>query len=226
MPQAKRTRRTALRLPEACGSDNGQWGSGAAQRRLLVLGDSVAAGVGVADHQQGLACQLARSRHRINNETVAWHTRGINGARLADLLLALPDMALPASIDTLIISIGVNDTTALTRRHAFRQQLTELQTQLDHRYPGIPVHLMAVPPMQYFTALPQPLRALLGHRAGLIDREIQRLARQHPSRIRHLAYPALRATALLAEDGYHPSAEGYRCLAAAVSQRLATSQRH
>lgn len=224
VPQAKHSRRAVLRLPEASGNSRGQWGNGTTDRRILLLGDSTAAGVGVSDHQQGLACELARSRHRVNGETVAWQTWGLNGGRLADLLTNLPEQSLPQA-DTLIISIGVNDVTALTRRQLFRDQLQALAAQLQQSHPGRPLHLMAVPPMQHFLALPRPLRGLLGWRARLLDGEMRKLSRQHPDRFCHLSYPPLCAPALLAADGFHPSEEGYRCLAAAVSQRLARLDR-
>jgi len=58
--QGKQTRRTTPRLPEAGGEPHGQYGDGEPALRLLVIGESTAAGVGVAHHQDGLASQLAR----------------------------------------------------------------------------------------------------------------------------------------------------------------------
>ena len=59
IPLALYTRRTTVRLPEASGEPRGQWGKGAPATRLLVIGESTAAGVGTAHHRQGLASQLA-----------------------------------------------------------------------------------------------------------------------------------------------------------------------
>lgn len=61
--QGKRARRTTPRLPEAGGAPCGQYGEGAPARRVLVIGESTAAGVGVETHDQGLASQLAREIH-------------------------------------------------------------------------------------------------------------------------------------------------------------------
>jgi len=54
-------------------------GDGPPAHRLLVVGESTAAGVGVATHDQGLASQLARHLHQRTGHTIAWHTWGING---------------------------------------------------------------------------------------------------------------------------------------------------
>ncbi|HAD45187.1 MAG TPA: lysophospholipase, partial [Alcanivorax sp.] len=87
-----------------------------------------------------------------------------------------------------------------------------------HR-PDLPVYLLAVPPMQHFTALPRPLRDLLGQRAAQLDRVQQTLAAQLHG-VHHLAYPAIADPACLAEDGYHPSEKGYAYIAGQVAGQL------
>lgn len=55
--QGRNVRRSTLRLPEAAGVRYGQVGRGPALR-ILLLGDSSAAGVGVSQQEQALAGQL------------------------------------------------------------------------------------------------------------------------------------------------------------------------
>ncbi|HAM74837.1 MAG TPA: hypothetical protein DCQ09_04150 [Alcanivorax sp.] len=81
------------------------------------------------------------------------------------------------------------------------------------------MYLLAVPPMQHFTALPRPLRDLLGQRAAQLDRTQQTLAAQLHG-VHHLAYPAIADPACLAEDGYHPSEKGYAYIADQVAGQL------
>ena len=45
--QGRKARRDTPRLPEATGDCHGQYGDGMPERRLLVIGESTAAGVGV-----------------------------------------------------------------------------------------------------------------------------------------------------------------------------------
>src|SRR6266516_1669739 len=59
LPQSKWLKRNALRLPEAAGPREGKVGVGEPVLRLLVVGDSSAAGVGVADQAQALVLQAA-----------------------------------------------------------------------------------------------------------------------------------------------------------------------
>ena len=93
--QGRKARRDTPRLPEATGDCHGQYGDGIPERRLLVIGESTAAGVGVQRHEQGLASQLARLLHERSGKTVAWHTFGINGATLSELMDNLSPDTLP-----------------------------------------------------------------------------------------------------------------------------------
>ncbi|AFT71792.1 GDSL-like lipase/acylhydrolase domain protein [Alloalcanivorax dieselolei B5] len=214
--QAKRTRATTPRLPEAGGEPSGRSGDTGPALRLLVVGESTAAGVGVGDHQQGLAAHLAAQLSRRHGRTVLWRTVGVNGIRAAALIGHLPRAP---ETDVAIISLGVNDTTGLTRRRGYRHALTALIAELRRDKAELPVYLLAVPPMQRFTALPRPLRDLLGWRAQGLDRVQQDLARTLAG-VHHLAYPPVEGKDLLAEDGYHPSEQGYALIARTVADDI------
>jgi lysophospholipase L1-like esterase len=213
--QGQRTRRTTPRLPEASGEQHGQYGDGEPARRLLVIGESTAAGVGVQHHQDGLASQLARRLQQQSLHTISWHSHGINGIRLQALLENLKTAELPDA-DVTLLSMGVNDTTGLTPRRRYREQLLTLAARLPK-----PLYLLSVPPMHRFTALPSPLRQLLGWRARQLDAVQQQLAQERPDDFIYLSYPPMDDPALLAEDGYHPSIKGYQAMATALAPAMA-----
>ncbi|WP_290522782.1 SGNH/GDSL hydrolase family protein [Alcanivorax sp.] len=218
LAQAVHTRRTTVRLPDGQGPAQGQWGEGACSKRLLVIGESTAASVGVEAHQEGLASQLARLRHQQSGETVGWHTLGVNGIRMDALQKTLAATPTPQA-DAIFISMGVNDTTGLTPRKHYASALARLITHLQSQQPGAPVYLLAVPPMDRFTALPSPLRQMLGWRARLLNQQHQSLARSSQN-LFSLYYPPLDDPALLAQDGYHPGARGYQAMAEAILAQL------
>lgn len=216
--QGKRARRDTPRLPEASGSDAGQWGEGEPIHRLLVIGESTAAGVGVDDHQSGLASQMAKVLNETHGKSFGWQTFGRNGARLAEVIACVEQASLlPA--DTVVLSMGVNDTTGFTRLAQYRRRLLTLQSLLAQHFP-MPMILLTVPPMHRFTALPQPLRLIMGWRARQVDQIKRDLAARRPDQFRYLDYPPMTDTSMLATDGYHPGASGYQAIAAAVAPRL------
>ena len=188
-----------------------------------MIGESTAAGVGVETHDQGLASQLAKEIHERTDQTIAWHTFGVNGIRLGALIQKLETAELPEA-DVVLLSMGVNDTTGFTPRFRFRQQLRALRQLLAPRYSG-PILLLSVPPMHLFTALPSPLRHVMGWRARQLDNLYIRLARQLPGDFRYVNYPVVTDPELLARDGYHPGQKGYRYIAEALADRVSPTNR-
>ena len=61
LAQALQTRRRLPRLPEAAGPRRGRVGDGTGRLGLLIVGDSSAAGVGVASQDDALAGCLSRA---------------------------------------------------------------------------------------------------------------------------------------------------------------------
>lgn len=216
LPLAWHTRRTALRLPEAAGPQQGVAGAGQGEPlRLLLLGESTVAGVGVEAQQVALSGQLGAALAESLGRPVHWQALGVNGITAVEACEALLPQA-PQRVDLVVLVFGVNDTTHFSSRRAWLQALNRLA---EHFVAGrAQVAFTAVPPIEHFSALPRLLRWMLGRRARLLDLDLRHLAQQ-----RGHVYCALDlqfADEYLAEDGYHPSARGYAVWAQALAQRL------
>jgi lysophospholipase L1-like esterase len=101
---------------------------------------------------------------------------------------------------------GVNDTTGLTTLAEWRRGIAVLSQRLHGAHGGRVVHAQ-VAPMHLFPALPQPLRAVIGLRARVLDAALH----AHPGRGALFEVVDADFTLeprYLAEDGYHPSPEG------------------
>ena len=114
--QGRQVRRSALRLPEAGGPREGVAGNGAGEPclRLLVVGDSSAAGVGVSNQHQALAEPLARALAKRLDGPVAWQLIATTGHRAADAVMALRDASTLAPADVMLAVLGVNDAVAMS----------------------------------------------------------------------------------------------------------------
>lgn len=205
--QAVITRRTALRLPDAMGLREGTTGQGS-PLRLLVVGESTTAGVGVKQSADALPAQLAGALSEKTGRAVHWRADGVTGCRLADVHERLEH--LDRKVDLVVIATGVNDTTGLTPLKRWRALLRD--TALLASQQGAQVAVLALPPMGYFTALPQPLRHLMGIRSGQLD-QIARDTATATGHYQYIAWQIPLSPVYLAEDGYHPSAAGYRAIA-------------
>ncbi|MDP3848451.1 MAG: SGNH/GDSL hydrolase family protein [Pseudomonas sp.] len=222
VPQALRTRRRALRLAPAAGPQQGLAGAEFAgpALRVLLLGESTVAGVGVACQTQGLAARLAHALAEQQRRPVAWQACGENGITASQACTRLLPQALAAQADLLLLVFGVNDSTQLSSLRSWRQALTCMTQALQAQ--GAQVAFTAVPPLQHFSALPWLLRRVLDLRGALLDRQLRAVARQLGA---SYCPVALEFTAdYLAVDGYHPSQLGYQVWASGLAPQLLSQQ--
>jgi lysophospholipase L1-like esterase len=204
LAQGRWVRRVTPRLPEAAGPRQGQAGQGP-PLSLLVTGDSSAAGVGVATQQQALAGQLAQRlapRWRVTWSVVA--RTGLDTRGLAQWLA----QEAPQRHDVAVVCTGVNDVSGRVRPEDFVARLEGLVGTLRGRH-GVQLTVLSpVPPMQHFTALPQPLRAYLGWQSRRLDAALRRHAPRWPG-CALLPAPLPVHPGAIASDGFHPSESTY-----------------
>ena len=155
LAQALQTRRRLPRLPEAAGPRRGRVGDGTGRLGLLIVGDSSAAGVGVASQDDALAGCLSRALAQRLGFSVHWQLcarSGITSAQAAELV-AEADAA-----DVAVVVTGVNDVVDQVRPSTSMAARRQLVQALVQRTGARQVVMTPVPPMHRFSGLPQPLR--------------------------------------------------------------------
>ena len=198
--QGKAVRKKTPRLPEAAGPRKGIRGKGPVCIRLLILGDSAAAGVGVDHLENSLTGRLLDCfgpEYKISWELMA--RSGMTTAGMVEELNTGPVKL----FDLAVTSLGVNDVKAGVRPEDWLVRQKELIELLREKY-GIRLTVVsAVPPMDKFPALPWPLGWYLGRQAlkmnDLISGWIPR-----GQGIQFLSFDLPLDPALMADDGFHP----------------------
>jgi len=222
LPQALWLRKTAPRTAAADGPSHGSTGVGA--RRLLALGDSIIAGVGVISTAQALPAQTAQALAQQAGEGIHWQAIGKSGADSTALLHTVRT-GLPAKpLDYILISVGVNDVTGLVTLARFRRQLHVLLQQLTAHSPNAVLAVAGIPPLRGFPLLPQPLRTLFGWRGDAFDAAIRQVTGHYPRAV-HAVMDFDPHPGLFSEDGYHPSIASYALFGKAMAKALSEKQR-
>jgi hypothetical protein len=153
------------RLPEPPGPRQGSAGAGR-PLRLLIAGDSAAAGVGAATQAAALLGRLvARLAHHF---CVSWQLMARTGIAIADLVAQL-EAAPRQAFDVCVLSVGVNDVTRGTSARRWLELQGRLVELLTMEFEVRHVLLACIPPMQYFPALPHPLGWYLGKRSAHLN---------------------------------------------------------
>ena len=210
-------------------------GTAGPRLRMVVLGDSTTAGVGVDRAEDSLPYMLARLVAEAEGRSVHVVSYGWAGARPADLV----DQQLPRAIeplrahetasflagaDIVAIVIGSNDATHRTSPGRFRASLRAVLDGVGEVAPSARVVLAGIPAFRGALRGIEPLM-FLADQYGRLLRPISRdeaararaayadLARDVPPRIRG-------RTDVLSRDQFHPSVVGYSAWAGVIADAL------
>lgn len=214
--QGKWTRWTTPVLPEPPGPRHGQRGEGPVLR-LLLLGDSAAAGVGASHQDEALLGQVLA--HLARHRRVHYALDAVTGATTADTLARLsarPD----GSFDVVATSLGVNDLTRSVGLRTWVQQQRALRQVARERFGVTRFIACGLPPVAGFFALPQPLRWYLGRRAVEFSRALEASVAAEPDVV-YLHLDVDRSPENLATDGFHPGPVGYAAWGEALARVIA-----
>jgi len=190
---------------------------------LLLVGDSIAAGLGAELPRETLGARLAirlakATRRSVRLRTVA--RVGSESSMLADQLAALPPAYRP---DLAVIVVGGNDVTHRVPVAESVRHLEEAIAALRDR--GAEVVVGTCPDLGALRPVPQPLRAL----AGRASRQLARAqggaavrAGAHAVSLAHVVGPffVTNPDEMFSLDRFHPSAAGYRRTAKALLPSL------
>jgi lysophospholipase L1-like esterase len=203
-------------LPEPDGPREGEAGDGPGIR-LLVLGDSAAAGVGAMSQEKALCGRIVAGladRYRVQYRLVAK-----TGATTASTLAHLEKI--PAfRTGAVVIGLGVNDVTGDVGVTEFMAGQERLYALLREKFGARYILVSGLPPMGSFVALPQPLRWYLGRRAKELDQALAAaLPDGHGAHYMPLSHRMERSQ--LASDGFHPGPAAHAQWGAAAADRIA-----
>ena len=175
--------------------------------RLLVLGDSSAASVGIGRTDEGLAARLAALIAERTGRPVDWRAAGFNSATSGQIRdHVVPNLAHEAA-NLIVLSIGTNDAKNFHTVSGFKRDFGGLLYALRAKWPEADIVWSPVIDMSKVPALPSLLGRVLEIRASLINRMATRLCRERG------AIPATRLpihdNTGFSSDGFHASEAGY-----------------
>ena len=219
--QALATRARLPRLPEPEGDREGAVGRGTSLR-LLITGDSSAAGVGVDHQRHALASRLAKRLAEEVPLRVHWQLRARSGLTTAQTLAWLREHrgAEPLMADIAVVVTGVNDVVdqvpsqrALARREA-------LANWLRNGCGAQHVVFAPLPPVHEFPGLPQPLRWVAGADARRHNEALSDWAASRAD-VSCVTMDMSLNPSVMAADGFHPGEPVYRYCANTIARHIA-----
>jgi lysophospholipase L1-like esterase len=190
---------------------------------LVVLGDSIAAGLGAERRKDTLGARLAKGLARKLGRPVRLRTAAIVGAESSVLAEQVDGLPADYAPDAAVIIVGGND---ITHRVPVPTSIAHLEDAiLRLRAQGAVVVVGTCPDLGALRPVPQPLRAL-GSRLSrqLADAQADAASRcgARPVSLRRAVGPffVTQPDEMFSLDRFHPSALGYRRTAEALLPAL------
>ena len=195
---------------------------------LLLLGDSLAAGLGAQHRKQTLGGRIAKALARELQHPVRLHTAAVVGSESSALEDQLDSLPSGYRADVAAIVVGGNDVTHLVPASTASAQLERAILRLQDAGTGVVVG--TCPDLGTLRPVPQPLRALLSRMSRRLALEQTKVAWRTgavPVDLRHLVGPTFHAEPdeMFSLDRFHPSAAGYRRTAEALLPAVVTALR-
>lgn len=204
IPQGLYVKLRASQMDEAAGDRAGVCGEGP-RLKVLILGDSSAAGVGVETQDQALSGQF--TRFLANDYQLDWRLFARSGATTHSALQMLDDLG-EDQFDIVVTALGVNDAKNGVGYAAWCARLNRLYDRLTDRHGARLICASGMPPIRDFPLLPDPLRWALTRRGEMFDAAHREIAEAYPQ-VAYLQGPTRLRPEHMAKDGFHPGAPIY-----------------
>lgn len=234
--QGKQIRTRVPRLPEA----TGMAGIASARQttnkklRLLTLGESTIAGVGVATHDEGFTGTLARSLAEKLQIDVHWKVYAKSGYTAKRVVQELLPTIAEEQADLIVIGLGANDAFALNHPKSWGNAVRRLIEQLQTQHPNAILAFCNMPPIKEFPAFTPLIKFCVGNLVELLGEELALIVREYKNvhyfgeiiRINHWAEKLKieTAQATFFSDGVHPSKLTYQVWAKDVAQNILNNE--
>ncbi|MGB3111252.1 MAG: SGNH/GDSL hydrolase family protein [Psychrobacter alimentarius] len=244
--QGRRIKRDTVRLPEPDGERSGlvslhpatdDSASDQSTLKLMIVGDSAAAGVGSQTQQEALVGKLIpiltqQLSAYSSFSMLDWSLQATTGHTSFDILRRLYVLPAPNKpVDVMLLSVGVNDTTSNVAIDKWKQQIEDIIAIAQRKFGVRELIFLSLPPMADMPAIPAPLNNFVGAKASLLDQILQQVCATH-ARVNYMATDFARMikehsngspidiAVMFASDGFHPSSLMYGYWAQQVSERM------
>ncbi len=179
--QGKQVRKRVPNLPEASGMEGVSAEGTNGTFKVLLIGESTMAGVGVATNEEGFAGSLASALHLKLDKTVHWKVYAKSGYAAQRILEEVLPTITTKEADLIVLGMGANDTLEINTPYTWGKYVKEILSALQKQFPTTPIAFANMPPVNDFEALTPLLQVTLGNLSFLLKEELEVIVSEYPS---------------------------------------------
>jgi lysophospholipase L1-like esterase len=230
--QGKKIRASVPRLPEATGV-TGQClvnGNPAGELKVISIGESTIAGVGVDTHKEGFTGTLAAELSELMNVNVSWKVYARSGYTARRVATSIIPKITEEEADLVVIGLGGNDAFTLNRPSKWQAEVRTLIEKLREKYPRAVIIFCNMPPIKEFPAFTPLIKFTLGNLVEILGDALEEVVKGYENTfyfgekitLRHWIHkfePGATKDDFFS-DGVHPSKLTYQTWAKDIASKI------
>lgn len=173
--QGRKVKNKVPDLPEASGNEGVCGNPSDPILKLLVVGESTMAGVGVRTHDEGFAGTLSKELAMKNKSYVHWKVyakSGITASRVPNELLRKIE---EKNWDLIVIGLGGNDAFKLNSPSNWKSKISELILACRNLFGEVPVVFTNMPPIKEFPAFTPLMKFSIGNLVEILGESLKQV---------------------------------------------------
>lgn len=171
--QGRRIKRSVPRLPEAEGDTGFCSVSSKKVLRMLTIGESTIAGVGVRTHQEGFTGSLAGELAAELKTNIDWKVYAKSGYTAKKIREKIIGLITEKSIDFIVIGLGGNDAFELNSPKKWNRDIRQLIKSIRMKFESVPIVFINMPPIKEFPAFTSLIKFTIGNLVAILGKELE-----------------------------------------------------
>ncbi len=184
--------------------------------RVVTMGDSLTAGVGVLAQEQSYPYLFATKIFQQQKKNVSLTNLGIPGAKSSDVLNVQVEAAIAIQPDVVTLCIGVNDMHNFVSQEQFRSNLESIIGRLSSET-NAQIVVMTIPFIGTNDLMRFPYQSVFNYRTQQYNETIRAVATAKQVRLVDMytetVDPFYTDKTMYSSDHFHPSEKGYSLMA-------------
>lgn len=176
--QGKKIRKNVPNLPEAKKPKGYIKTTSKETLKIVVIGESTIAGVGVDFHENGFTGALAKEISKETNTSILWRVYAKSGYTAKMVRKRLIPTIEDSTADIIVIGLGGNDAFKLNSPDVWMFQISFLIKTLKRKFPKTPIYFTNMPPIKEFPAFTKTIKFVIGNLVEILGKRLYRRVRK------------------------------------------------
>ncbi|WP_420318496.1 SGNH/GDSL hydrolase family protein [Ekhidna sp.] len=165
-------------LPEAKGLNGIANVSAKRTIRLITIGESSMAGVGVNTHEEGFTGTLAERLAGIIKVNVSWKVYAKSGFTVKRATQKIIPSIKEDKVDLIVVGLGGNDAFELNTPSGWIKDVHELILSLRTKFGNVPIVFSNMPPIKDFPAFTPLMKFAIGNLVEIFAEELEKVCQR------------------------------------------------